>query len=69
MSLFMVTKRVDPSKIVGMVNKVVKVETAADKATAESKRLTEANADLKRKVDVLVEIFETFQKRVNQKVF
>ena len=69
MSLFMVTERVDPSEIVGMMNKVVKAETAADKATAESKRLTEANAVLKRKVDALAENFETFKKKVNQKIF
>ena len=65
MSLFMVTEQVDPSEIVGMMKKVVKVETAADKATADSKRLTEANAVLKQKVDALAEIFEPFKKKVN----
>ena len=69
MSVFMVTEPVYPSEIVGMMNKVVKAETAADKATAESKHLTEANAVLKRNVAALAESFETFKKKVNQKVF
>jgi len=69
MSLFMVTERVDPSEIIGMMNKVTKAEAAADKATAESKRLTEANGVQKRKLDALAENFEAFKKKVNQKIF
>jgi hypothetical protein len=69
MSLFMVTERVDPSEILGMMNKVTKAEAAADKATAEAKRLTEANAVQKRKLDALSENFEAFKKKVNQKIF
>ena len=69
MSLFMVTKRVDPSEILGMMTKVTKAEAAAEKAMTESKRLTEANAVQKRKLDALSENFETFKKKVNQKIF
>ena len=69
LSLFMVTERVDPSEILGMMNKVAKAEAAADKATAESKRLNEANALQKRKLDALAENFEAFKKKVNQKIF
>jgi hypothetical protein len=69
MSLFMVTERVDPSEVLAMVSKVSKAEVAADKATAEAKRLTEANGALKRRLDSLSENFETFKKKVNQKVF
>ena len=38
MSLFVVTEQVGQSEIVGELNKVNKAETAADKATAKSKR-------------------------------
>jgi hypothetical protein len=69
MSLFMVTERVDPSEILGMMTKVTKAEAAAEKATTEAKRLTEANAVQKRKLDSLSENFETFKKKVNQKIF
>ena len=69
MSLFMVTERVDPSEIIGMMSKVTKAEAAADKANAESKCLAEANAVQKRKLNARSENFETFKKKVNQKVF
>ena len=69
MSLFMVTERVDPLEILGMLGKVTKAEAAADKATAEMKRMIEANAVQKRKLDALHENFETFKKKVNQKIF
>jgi hypothetical protein len=69
MSLFMVTERVDPSEILGMMTKVTKAEAAAEKATAEAKRLAEANGVQKLRLDALSENFETFKKKVNQKIF
>jgi hypothetical protein len=54
MSLFMVTERVDPSEILGMMSKVSKAEAAAERATAESKRLTKANAAQKRRIDAIL---------------
>jgi hypothetical protein len=76
MSLFMVTERVDPSEILGMMTKVSKAETAADKATAEAKKhgdafakLNETHSQQKRKLDALAENFETFKKKVNTKIF
>ena len=65
MSLFMVTERVDPSEILGMTTKVSKADVAADEATAESKRLAEANTVQKRKLDALSENIETFKKKVH----
>ena len=74
MSLFMVTERVDPSEILGMMAKVSKAEAAADKATAEAKkhgeaftRLNEAHGLQKRKLDALADNFEAFKKKVNNK--
>jgi hypothetical protein len=69
MSLFMVTERVDPSEILVMMTKVTKAEAAAEKATAEAKRLTEANGVQKRRIDALSENLEAFKKKVNQKIF
>ena len=69
MSLFMVTERVDPSEVTAMLTKVSKAEAAAEKATAESKRLIEVNSVQKRKIDALSENFEAFKKKVNLKIF
>jgi hypothetical protein len=69
MSMFMVTERVDPSEILGMMTKVSKAEAAAASASAEAKRLTETNGVLKRRLDSLSENFEAFKKKVNSKIF
>jgi hypothetical protein len=69
MSMFMVTERVDPSEILGMMTKVSKAEAAAASAAAEAKRLTEANGVLKRRLDSFSENFEAFKKKVNSKIF
>jgi hypothetical protein len=69
MSLFMVTERVDPSEMLGMMTKVSKAEAATAKATAESKRREEANGAQKRKLDALWKNFETFKKKADQKIF
>jgi hypothetical protein len=76
MSLFMVTERVDPSEILGMMTKVSKAKAAADKATAEAKKhgdnytkLNEAFGVQKRKLDALSEHFDTYKKKVNAKIF
>jgi hypothetical protein len=52
-----------------MMTKVSKAEAAAERATAESKRLTEANAAQKQRINAISENFETFKKKVNQKIF
>jgi hypothetical protein len=62
-SLFMATQRVDPSEILGMTNNISKATSAANEAAAESKRLTEASALQRCKLDALLKIMRLSRMR------
>ena len=55
MSLFMLTKRVDPSDMDTLAGRVKKAEDAANKATAALEKTDKAFATLKRNYDNLME--------------